>query len=321
MKYKHHKRIKLIYNPAAGSNKKKPLQFTEIIKELQYWRFIAEPFITEPDTDYYALVADAIKDGIRMFVVCGGDGTVSATAAALLGTRAILGIIPSGTRNNIALSLGIPNDLKVAIELLRRGRKIKTDMGIVKCANSLVPFLEVCSIGLFSELFQSSDSIQHGDISQIKDFISKLSSSFPSKIHLILDNKTDIKESGHVVIVSNMPFVGHNYKIGNSEKAFSDGFFDVLICADIPKIRLMLGYVLKTEAGGDRDYRIKRFRAKNIVIKTDPPMSVLIDGRIIKHNSVIIDISHNALNVMAGVDKTRHGNQVKLYGNRTKKYG
>ncbi len=299
MKYKHHKRIKLIFNPAAGINKKTPIQLTDIVKDFQYWRFIAEPFITEADTDYSALVSDAIKDGIRMFVVCGGDGTVSATAGALLGTKAILGIIPMGTRNNVALSLGIPNDAKSAIGLLRRGRQIKIDMGIVKCADAQVPFLEICSIGLFSELFHSSDSIQHGDISQLKDFISKFSASSPSKIHLILDNKTDIKESGHVVMVSNMPFIGHNYRISNLERSFCDGFLDVIICADIPKISLMLGYMLKKTE--EEDYRIKRFRAKNIMIDTDPPMSVLIDGRILKQSSAIINVSHNALNIIAGI--------------------
>ena len=301
-KYKHNKRIKLIFNPAAGINKKTDIELIDIIQELQFWKYRVEPFITEPNTDYSSLVDNSIKDGIQHFVVCGGDGTVSAIASQLLGKKAILSIVPIGTRNNVALSLRIPKDIKTAISFSRRGRLRKIDMGIVKFDDINLPFLEVCSIGLFSELFQTSDSIQHGDIRKLKDLISQFSAWCPSKINLVLDNKTKIKEFGHVLMVSNMPYIGNNYKISNFHNSFSDGLLDVLICADIPKISLLLGYILKkTHTNSEKGYGIQHFRVKNIKVETNPDMSILIDGRIFKGSSAIIDISHNALNITTGI--------------------
>jgi diacylglycerol kinase (ATP) len=96
------------------------------------------------------VVQDALAQGIRMFVVCGGDGTISAVARTPAGTRATLGIIPIGTRNNTALSLGIPADIPEAIAILRTGRRIKVDVGMATCGRIITPFLEVCTVGLVS---------------------------------------------------------------------------------------------------------------------------------------------------------------------------
>ena len=74
-----------------------------------------------------------------MFVVCGGDGTILAVAEALIGTRATLGIIPTGTQNDVALSLGIPADVPAAIALLRTGRRIKVDVGLAASGKSVQP--------------------------------------------------------------------------------------------------------------------------------------------------------------------------------------
>lgn len=301
MKYKHHKRIKLIFNPASGINKKSPIQLSDIVQELQNWRFIPEIFVTEANTDFDGLVSDAIKDGICLFVVCGGDGTVSAIARSLFNTSGILGIIPIGTQNNVALSLGIPTSIKEAVKILRIGKQIKIDMGISRSGENKLPFIEVYSVGLFSALFQSGDGIQHGDISKLGDFIATFTSSEPSRIHLVLDDNIEINETGHVVMVSNMPFIGRNYRISNVEKSYSDGFLDVLMCCDISKINLMLGYMLKkTDTKEEAEYRLKRFLAKKIFIETNPPMQVMQDGIALNSNSVIIEICHKILNVMAG---------------------
>lgn len=297
---KRRKRVKLIFNPASGAAKKASLQLMDIIKELQAWNFVPEPFLTEPKTDYAGLVSDAIEQGIRMFVICGGDGTVSAVARAMLGKKAVIGIIPTGIQNNVALSLGIPSDIRSAIALLRTGKIMKADIGMVTCGNDIIPFLEICSVGLFSALFQSGDEIQHGDISRIGDFLSTLTTSSPSKISLLLDNKHEIQEEGHVVLVSNMPYIGRNYRVG-ADDAYTDGMLDVLFCADVPKLDLMMGYMLKKpESNIPVDSRIKHYKVRNLVIETHPPMPVMIDGSACKEGTVRIGIRRHALAIMTG---------------------
>jgi diacylglycerol kinase (ATP) len=294
------KRIKLIYNPVSGVNKESPAQLTNVITELQMWNFDPELLVTEKDTDYAAVVRDAVENGIRLFAVCGGDGTVSSVARAIYGTKATLGIILTGTQNNVAMSLGLPNGIKEAIAILRTGRLIKSDIGLVTCGNTTVPFIEICSVGLFSALFESGDDIQHGDISRIGDFLATLTTSTPSKIRLILDKKEEIEAPGHVVLVSNMPYIGRRYQVG-SKDSYRDGLLDVIFCADIPKLDLMVGYILKLPGlNVSEDSRIKRFQVKNVVIEARPEMPVMADGIALEKDKVKIEIHRGALSVMAG---------------------
>jgi diacylglycerol kinase (ATP) len=149
---KRRMRAKLIFNPSAGSARASPIEIVDVIQEMQAWKLIPEAYLVEPGADLPGVVQDALARGIRLFVVCGGDGTISAVARTLAGTKATLGIIPIGTQNNTALSLNIPNDIPAAIAILRTGRRIKVDIGMATCGNISTPFLEVCSVGLISSM-------------------------------------------------------------------------------------------------------------------------------------------------------------------------
>ncbi|MEI8199450.1 MAG: diacylglycerol kinase family protein [Eubacteriales bacterium] len=291
-------RVKLIFNPTAGANSESPVQLMDVIKEMQAWKFIPEPFLIEPDCDLPGVVRDAVAQGIRMIVVCGGDGTVSSVARAVLNTSAVLGIIPLGTRNNIALSLGIPNDIQAAIALLRTGYRRKIDMGTGTCEGISTPFIELCSVGLFSTLFSTGDDIQHGNIGKIGDFLATLTSTPPSEIHLLLDNKKEIQKSGHVLLVSNMSYVGINFLVGRPDSCY-DGYLDVLYFADLSKLDL-ISYVLKGPGTSKQeDPRIQHFRVRRAAITTRPAMPVMADGIDIGTGSVIIEVQRHALTVMA----------------------
>ncbi|HBR03869.1 MAG TPA: hypothetical protein DD738_14810 [Ruminiclostridium sp.] len=297
-KKRYHKRVKLIFNPVSGSNRESPNKLMDVIKELQAWKLVPEPYLTEQDSDFSAVVQDAANQGVNTIVVCGGDGTVSAVAKAMAGTNTTLGIIPTGTQNNIAFSLGIPFHIPSAISVLRNGKHLRLDMGVASCKNISTPFLEVCSVGLFSSLFESGDMIQHGNITRIGDFLATLTASPPSEIKLILNGTHEIKNTGHVVLISNMPYVGRRYQVGSLD-SFRDGLLDVLICKDMSKLNLMVGYMLKVAGSNGDDSRFMNFRVRNIFIETRPPMTVMADGKILGEGSVNIEIRRRTLSVLA----------------------
>jgi diacylglycerol kinase (ATP) len=293
------KRVKLIFNPSAGATRGTPVDIVDVIHEMQSWKLIPEAYLVEPGCDLPGEIEKAITQGIRMFVVCGGDGTISAVARSLAGTQATLGIIPIGTQNNTALSLGIPGDIPSAIAILRTGRRIKVDIGTVTCGKITTPFLEVCSVGLVSTLFPSADDIQHGNLVRIGDFLTSLAGSPPAEMHLLLDNKKEIHNLGHVLLVSNMPYIGLHYKVG-SPASFYDGLLDVLFFADLSKLDL-LEYVFQGVGGGKQeDPRIQHFHVKKVVIDTYPSMQVMADGTGLGEGRVEIEIHRHALAVMVG---------------------
>ena len=77
------------------------------------------------------LARDAVRQGFETVVACGGDGTVSAVASAVIGTAAALGVIPVGTLNHFAKDLHIPLDVEAATQVISRGRIEKVDAGEV----------------------------------------------------------------------------------------------------------------------------------------------------------------------------------------------
>jgi diacylglycerol kinase (ATP) len=237
---------------------------------------------------------------MRLFVVCGGDGTITAVARSLVGTRATLGIIPIGSQNNTALSLGIPEDIPSAIAILRTGRRIKVDVGMAVCGKLSTPFLEECTVGLVSTLFPSVDDIQHGNLARVGDFLTTLAASPPAEIRLRLDDNQEVQKLGHVVLVSNMPYTGFHYQVGPAD-AFKDGFLDVLFFADLSKLDL-LAYIFQGvgEANKFEDPRIQRFRVRSITIDTHPAMPIMADGISIGEGQVRIKVRRRALAVMTG---------------------
>ena len=71
-------RAKLIFNPSAGATRTSPIEIVDVIHEMQAWKLVPEAYLVEPGCDLPGVVQDALAQGFRMFVVCGGEGTISA---------------------------------------------------------------------------------------------------------------------------------------------------------------------------------------------------------------------------------------------------
>jgi diacylglycerol kinase family enzyme len=96
---------------------------------------------------------EAIEQGTRLLVAAGGDGTIRSVASVVLGTRAVLGILPTGTLNHFARDLGLPLDLASAARVLAAGRVREADVGEV---NGRL-FLNNSSIGLYALMVERRD--------------------------------------------------------------------------------------------------------------------------------------------------------------------
>ena len=295
---------KLIFNPNAGAANEATKKFMEVAEELQAMDIKTEPFLIEPNCNLAKVIQEAIGQGIRLFIACGGDGTVSSVAKELIGTNAILGIIPTGTQNNIAYSLGISTDIASSVATLSLGRHIKIDISKCTCNNHSTPCIEVCSVGLFSSIFPSTDDILHGDLTRIGDFVATIATTPPSEIHILLDNEIEFNFTGHVVLISNMPYIFRHFQVG-SKDSFKDGLMDVLFFADQSKLDLIRHAIKSPGTDFERDPRIQHYRARSITIDTVPAMPIMADGVKIGEGSVKLDIAKRALSVLVPAGETK----------------
>jgi YegS/Rv2252/BmrU family lipid kinase len=83
-----------------------------------------------------------------LVIVAGGDGSLCRAAPALIDSGLPLGILPMGTANDLARTLGIPADLEQASDIIVAGHTHRIDCGSVNGH----PFFNVASIGLSVEL-------------------------------------------------------------------------------------------------------------------------------------------------------------------------
>lgn len=292
-------KAKLIFNPASGNPTDSAAQLVELLRDLQNQNIESEVLIVEPAMQLRSIARRAAQIGYKMVVVSGGDGTIENVALGLVGSRTTLGIIPTGTRNNLARSLGIPlNNIADAVALLRNGRRLKIDMGLMRHGQVSSGFFEAGVIGLGSALYSSADDLQHGDLGKIAEFISTLVAAAPSEFRLRLDHQSkDIVTNAHMVIIANVPFIGPSYQIA-SDVVFDDRRLDVFVYSDLNK-RELLGQAIQSPASTP-DARIQRFRARAISIKTNPAMPAMADGNCIGDGSVIVTLHPHRLRVMAG---------------------
>ncbi len=268
-------RLKLLYNPSSGAASP-PDYLQTIIGALQAANYLPEVTLVQPGIDIRTEVKNALRRGYRLFVAAGGDGTIDSVAAALAGTQATLALVPAGTRNNVAFSLGIPEDPAAAIGLLRTGRRLKIDLGLVDNGLEKRVFLEACSVGLLSALFPATDDIQHGNLGRLGDLLATLISSPASEIHLTVDGQPPVRTHGHIVLAANMLFVGPRFRVA-PDSLLDDNHLDLVVYADLTKMDL-LGSVIKSATGGPEDDRILRYKAQRMTVETDPPMPLVVDG-------------------------------------------
>jgi diacylglycerol kinase (ATP) len=143
------KERKIIYliNPISGTRGKSSLQelITKKTREAGIG-FSIRP--TDAAGNYDFLIPVIEKEQVSDIVICGGDGTVSAVAAALTGRDIRIGIIPMGSGNGFAFAAGIPKDPARALDILFAGKDSLIDGFMINERFSCM----LCGIGFDAEV-------------------------------------------------------------------------------------------------------------------------------------------------------------------------
>lgn len=293
-------RVKLIANPGSGDTLEASTRLEQVTRFLLDLGVNVDVALAHPVKEAVPIAKKAVKNGYSTVIAMGGDGTVSAVVRGLVGSDVHLGIIAAGTENDIATSLGIPEDLKQACELIASDHTRELDLAQISTKeNKKFVFFMVATVGLATTLYPHIKDVPHGDFSNIKDaFLTLLHAKPDPKIYLTLDDESKIEVESMLVTITNTPVIAAKNLVA-PDASTEDGLLDIAVYPGFSKAEL-LAYFAKTANQNEApDGKIQRYRARKIKIKTEPELAIAAEGILLGEGKARIKVLPRALKVIA----------------------
>jgi diacylglycerol kinase (ATP) len=248
----------------------------------------------ERASDLSALIS-ATKGEIESMIIGGGDGTLNAALPGLLETGLPLGIIPLGTANDLARTLGIPTDLAAAARIIACGKVQPVDVGEVNGH----PFFNVASIGFGVDLTRAltrDSKRRFGTIGYAIAALRAVSRLRPFRAEIMHGHTIHLSRTIHVAVGN-----GRHYGGGMtvSEHArIDDGCLHVY-SLEVDSLWRLLRLLPALRSGRHDAWKeIRTLEGEEIEVRTPRrPRSVNTDGEIVTRTPAHFRVRGHAISV------------------------
>ncbi len=258
-------------------------------------------------------VREVLADGsgYRFLILGGGDGTVSSVVDFLAHHDTLLGLLPLGTANDFARTLGIPQDIEGACKTIAEGKVVDIDLGLAGDNY----YVNVASAGLGVEatralspwLKRSTGPLAY-PVAAIKAFLKHEPFSarltFPDGDHEPVEYDRLLQ-----VAVGNGRFYGGGMIVA-PESGIDDKTLDIY-AIDLGRHRNLIGAARYLRSGDFiKTEGVHHFRTSRVRLETEPDLPVNIDGEVVTRTPQDFSVAQNALHVLVPQesDAARHDN-------------
>ena len=255
-------RILLIHNPKAGDRKHSKKQLM-----LSLRRCGLEAFYQPIQKRGWK---QAFKKPVDVVVAAGGDGTVHKTAWQLIGCGIPLAILPLGTANNLARSLGFTAPVEEIIQSLHCGKSRPFDVGVVRRSSRPEYFLEAVGGGLFAHYFSAAEADEKKNASPEEELnahlslLRRLSLDYPVRRWQITIDGKDLSDGYILWGAMNIRSAGPALRLAPKAKT-DDGLLDFVAVRE--KERPLFTEYLNARLAGKKTgfpLRVRKFRELQI---------------------------------------------------------
>lgn len=231
------RKVLFIVNPNAG--KRISDRIIDIIRK-EFPENLYYQIVIWKDKYHFDEIAHLLKtQGYTDAVAVGGDGTVNHVAKTILGTNISLGIVPIGSGNGLARSLGLSMNLEEVVKQIAEGKTARIDNGLVNG----IPFFCTSGLGFdahIGNLFASS--VKRGLQSYVKITIRELF-RYRAKNYSLEFNGQTIQRKAFLITVANAGQYGNDFYIA-PQASMTDGKFHVAILKPFHPLQVF-GLMLK----------------------------------------------------------------------------
>jgi diacylglycerol kinase (ATP) len=243
--------------------------------------------------------------GYRLLVLGGGDGSVSSVVDFLAHHDVILGLLPLGTANDFARTLGIPSDIEGACQTIAGGKVVDVDLGLAGDNY----YVNVASVGLgvgatqaLSPWLKQSAGPLAYPVAAIKAFLSH--EPFSARL-TFPDGDHEPVEYGRLlqVAVGNGRFYGGGMVVA-PESGIDDRSLDIY-AIEMGRHRDLIGVARYLKSGDFiRSESVSHYCTERVRLETEPDLSINIDGEVVAKTPQDFSMAHNALKVLVPPEST-----------------
>lgn len=223
-------RLSLIHNPTAGEGNPTPAELRERLAAAGF----TIRYASTKEPGWEVLVAEPTD----LVVAAGGDGTVGKVVPGLAGTGTPLLIVPLGTANNIALTLGLPTEWREAVDSAASPARRPFDCGLASGPWGALPFIESAGAGFFPRLLAAADSgpveaalelmpiMQRFD--RLRDLIPRMLETLETRSYSIEADGRDLSGDYLLVEAMNVRSIGPRLQLAPAADP-GDGMLDLVL--------------------------------------------------------------------------------------------
>ena len=253
------------------------------------------------------LALEAARSGLRV-VAAGGDGTVQAVLNGLLaaGTPGEIGIVPIGSGNDLARSLGLPRALGRAVDVALRAPAAPIDVGLARAGDSSRWFGSAAGVGFDAQVATAMAGrrgrLQRGPIGYLTTTLVELRRSRNHRVRLRLEREDGTSGETELTIllaaVANGAYYGGGMRIA-PDATVTDGWFDLITVADVSRLTALRQLPNLYRGTHLRHPAVAAARVRSVEIEAldGQPLALHLDGEPWRAAPVRLELHPGALAV------------------------
>ncbi|MBV8199093.1 MAG: diacylglycerol kinase family lipid kinase [Acidobacteria bacterium] len=256
--------------------------------------------VSKSGADIAVQARRAVEDGVARLVVAGGDGTMHQAAQGLAGSACALGVVPLGTGNDLAGTLGIPHGLEAAAARALAGEVRQLDL--VRVERTFC--IGYAGVGFDSEVTRfANEEVKRlrGPLVYVYAVLHTLATFKPPVLRVVHDAGV-FEGPAMFAVVANLPRFGGGMRIAPAALP-DDGWLDLVIVRALSRLRLLAVFPQVYRGTHVNRPEIQIVRTKRAEITLDREMTLYGGGEPVATHAAgrpySIEVVPGALRVVA----------------------
>lgn len=267
--------VKIIVNPVAGQGRTSAL-WQDIENHIKKLGIDYSPIFTQGVGDAIELAKVAVKEGFKKIFVVGGDGTLNEVVNGIELNQVTLGMIPTGSGNDLSKMIGI-NGIADALASLKYQEHRRIDLG--RAGDRL--FVNNFGVGFdaFVAATQKKFKIFKGNLGYLFSTLKVLGDFKACQVEITADGYRFCDRIMSVSI-GNGQFHGGCFKL-TPEAVIDDGLLDICIIKELNKTKFLINIPKAIKGTHGCLKEVESFKAKKILLHSQRPLFVHFDGEVL----------------------------------------